>query len=71
MSSIEQTLSIIKPDAVERKLTEKIKRKFLDNKLTIKNKKIQISKEEAAEFYKFIKQNLFTIDYADICLQDR
>ena len=53
MSSIEQTLSIIKPDAVERKLTEKIKEKFLENKLTIKNqKKIQISKEEAAEFYK-------------------
>ena len=53
MSSIEQTLSIIKPDAVERKLTEKIKDKFLENKLTIKNqKKIQISKEEAAEFYK-------------------
>ena len=53
MSSIEQTLSIIKPDAVERKLTEKIKEKFLENKLIIKNqKKIQISKEEAAEFYK-------------------
>ena len=53
MSRIEQTLSIIKPDAVERKLTEKIKEKFLDNKLTIKNqKKIQISREEAAEFYK-------------------
>ena len=53
MSSIEQTLSIIKPDAVERKLTEKIKEKFLENKLTIKNqKKIQISREEAAEFYK-------------------
>ena len=53
MSRIEQTLSIIKPDAVERKLTEKIKEKFLYNKLTIKNqKKIQISREEAAEFYK-------------------
>ena len=53
MSSIEQTLSIIKPDAVERNLAEKIKEKFLENKLTIKNqKKIQISREEAAEFYK-------------------
>ena len=53
MSSTEQTLSIIKPDAVERKLAEKIKEKFLENKLTIKNqKKIQISREEAAEFYK-------------------
>ncbi len=53
MSSVEQTLSIIKPDAVERNLAEKIKEKFLDNKLTIKKqKKIQISREEAAEFYK-------------------
>ena len=53
MRSVEQTLSIIKPDAVERNLAEKIKEKFLDNKLTIKKqKKIQISREEAAEFYK-------------------
>ena len=53
MSNIEQTLSIIKPDAVERNLAEKIKEKFLENKLVIKNqKKIQISREEAAEFYK-------------------
>ena len=53
MNSKEQTLSIIKPDAVERNLAEKIKEKFLERKLTIKNqKKIQISKEEAAEFYK-------------------
>ena len=52
MSSVEQTLSIIKPDAVERNLSEKIKAKFLDNKLVIKSqKKIQISREEAAEFY--------------------
>ena len=53
MSNIEQTLSIIKPDAVERNLTEKIKEKFLENELIIKNqKKIQITREEAAEFYK-------------------
>ena len=53
MSNIEQTLSIIKPDAVERNLAEKIKEKFLENKLVIKKqKKIQISKDEAAEFYK-------------------
>ena len=53
MSSIEQTLSIIKPDAVERNLAEKIKEKFLANRLNIKSqKKIQISREEAAEFYK-------------------
>ena len=53
MSSIEQTLSIIKPDAVERNLIDKIKEKFIENKLVIKKqKKIQISKDEAAEFYK-------------------
>ena len=53
MSNNEQTLSIIKPDAVERNLAEKIKEKFLENKLVIKNqKKIQITREEAAEFYK-------------------
>ena len=50
---IQQTLSIIKPDAVERNLTDKIKEKFSQNKLVVKKqKKIQISKEEAAEFYK-------------------
>ena len=50
---IEQTLSIIKPDAVERDLTETIKKKFFQEKLKIlKSKKIQISKDEAAEFYK-------------------
>ena len=53
MNNTEQTLSIIKPDAVERNLTEEIKEKFLQNKLIIKNqKKIQITREEAAEFYK-------------------
>ena len=50
---IQQTLSIIKPDAVERNLAENIKRIFLKNKLKIvKTKKIQITKDEAAEFYK-------------------
>ena len=53
MSDLEKTLSIIKPDAVERNLAEKIKEKFLENELIIKNqKKIQITREEAAEFYK-------------------
>ena len=65
MNSIEQTLSIIKPDAVERNLAEKIKEKFLESKLTIKNqKKIQISKEEAAEFYKVHQTKPF---YDDLC----
>jgi len=50
---IEQTLSIVKPDAVERNLVSKIQQKFLDKKFKItKSKKIQISKEEAGEFYK-------------------
>tara|TARA_B100000287_G_scaffold423301_1_gene466393 strand:+ start:426 stop:830 length:405 start_codon:yes stop_codon:yes gene_type:complete len=50
---IQQTLSIIKPDAVERNLTENIKGIFLKNKLKIvKTKKIQITKDEASEFYK-------------------
>ena len=50
---IQQTLSIIKPDAVERNLAENIKDLFEKNKLKIvKEKKIQVSKDEAAEFYK-------------------
>ena len=50
---IEQTLSIIKPDAVERNLDNKIKSFFEKNNLKIlKSKKVKISKEEASEFYK-------------------
>ena len=50
---IEQTLSIIKPDAVERNLENKIKSFFQENSIKIlKSKKIKISKEEASEFYK-------------------
>ena len=53
MNRSEQTLSIVKPDAVKRSLTESIKKIFTENKLKIvQEKKIQISKEEAAEFYK-------------------
>ena len=53
MSNLEQTLSIIKPDAVERNLIENIKSIFRKNNLTIKeDKKIHITKEEACEFYK-------------------
>ena len=49
----EQTLSIIKPDAVERNLKDKIKSFFVERNLRIlKSKKIKISKEEASEFYK-------------------
>ena len=53
MSNVEKTLSIIKPDAVERNLSENIKEYFLKNNLKIiREKKIQITKDEAAEFYK-------------------
>ena len=52
-NSLERTLSIIKPDAIERELETKIKKIFLNNKLNIvDSKKIQISKEEAEKFYK-------------------
>ena len=63
--SNEQTLSIIKPDAVERNLTEDIKNIFIKNSLKILNsKKIHISKEEAAEFYKVHQSKPF---YGDLC----
>ena len=53
MSETEQTLSIIKPDAVERNLIEEIKNIFTKNNLIIKEtKKIHITKDEASEFYK-------------------
>ena len=53
MSNIEQTLSIIKPDAVERNLENEIKNIFKENKFVInKEKKVQISKSEAEKFYK-------------------
>jgi nucleoside-diphosphate kinase len=65
MSNIEQTLSIIKPDATERNLTEDIKNIFIKNNLKIlKSKKIHISKEEAAEFYKVHQARPF---YDDLC----
>jgi len=65
MSNLEQTLSIIKPDAVERNLTEDIKKIFIENDLKIINsKKIHISKEEAAEFYKVHQARPF---YNDLC----
>jgi len=53
MSDIEKTLSIIKPDAIERNLADDIKKIFIKNNLKVlQNKKIHITKEEAAEFYK-------------------
>jgi len=64
-NSLERTLSIIKPDAVERELETKIKKIFLDNKLNIiDSKKIQISKEEAEKFYKIHQTKPF---YEKLC----
>ena len=66
MSNIEQTLSIIKPDAVERNLIDEIKKIFTENKLIVKeSKKIHITKDEAAEFYKVHQSKPF---YNDLCL---
>ena len=65
MSNVEQTLSIIKPDAVERNLSEEIKSIFTKNSLNIKeSKKIKITKDEAAEFYKVHQSKPF---YNDLC----
>ena len=65
MSSLEQTLSIIKPDAYERNLSEKIKAVFIKNNLSIiKSKKLHISKDEAAEFYKVHQSKPF---YEKLC----
>ena len=65
MSNLEQTLSIIKPDAVERNLENKIK-DFIEKKnlKIIKSKKVKISKEEASEFYKVHQTKPF---YNDLC----
>ena len=65
MSNLEQTLSIIKPDAVERNLDEKIKSFFQKNNLKItKDKKVKISKEEASQFYKVHQTKQF---YDQLC----
>tara|TARA_B100000965_G_scaffold278556_1_gene236342 strand:- start:840 stop:1250 length:411 start_codon:yes stop_codon:yes gene_type:complete len=65
MSNLEQTLSIIKPDAVERNLQEEIKNEFKKNDFIItKEKKIHISKEEAEKFYKVHETKPF---FNDLC----
>ena len=61
----QQTLSIIKPDAVERNLSDDIKKIFIKNNLKIiDSKKIHITKDEAAEFYKVHQSKPF---YNDLC----
>ena len=65
MSNIEQTLSIIKPDAVERNLENEIKELFKNKGFSIiKEKKIQIEKTEAEAFYKVHETKTF---YNDLC----
>ena len=65
MSNNEQTLSIIKPDAVERDLQNEIKNEFkINNFEIIKEKKIHITKQEAEEFYKVHETKPF---YEDLC----
>ena len=65
MNNIEQTLSIIKPDAVERNLDNEIKQMFIKNGFNIfKEKKIQIEKSEAEKFYKVHETKPF---YSDLC----
>ena len=65
MSNKEQTLSIIKPDAVERKLDNEIKDMFKSSGFTIvKEKKIQLAKSEAEQFYKVHETKPF---YNDLC----
>ena len=65
MNNLEQTLSIIKPDAVERNLDSEIKNFFEKNNLKIlKSKKVKISKDEASEFYKIHQTKPF---YNELC----
>ena len=65
MSNLEQTLSIIKPDAVERNLEKEIKEMFKNKNFSIiKEKKIQIEKSEAEKFYKVHETKPF---YNDLC----
>ena len=65
MSNLEQTLSIVKPDAVERNLDQEIKNIFLSSEFKIvKEKKIQLEKPDAEKFYKVHETKPF---YNDLC----
>ena len=65
MSNIEETLSIIKPDAVERNLDEKIKSIFIKNNFQItRQKKVKLEKKEAEIFYKVHETKPF---YNELC----
>jgi len=66
MNNKEQTLSIIKPDAIERKLEQQIKEHFIKEDFNIlKEKKIQLALEDAEEFYKVHQAKPF---YNELCL---
>ena len=65
MNNNEQTLSIIKPDAVQRNLSEEIKQEFIKNGFKIyKEKKIKLEKSEAEKFYQVHQSKPF---YNDLC----
>ena len=65
MNNIEQTLSIIKPDAVERNLSDEIKNEFKKNGFKIiKEKKVKIEKSDAEKFYEVHQAKPF---YNDLC----
>ena len=72
MSNLEQTLSIIKPDAVERNLDNEIKEMFKNKglKLLVK-RKFKLKKMRQKSFIKFMKLNHFTMIYAHIYRLDR
>ena len=70
MNSIEQTLSIIKPDAVERNLDNEIKQEFKNNNFNIiKEKKIKLENMRLKNFIKFTNQSHFIMTYVHIYLQ--
>ena len=72
MSNIEQTLSIIKPDAVERNLDNEIKEMFQSNGFKIVNEKKSRSKKlKQKNFTRCMRQNHFIMTYVNIFLQDR
>ena len=70
MSNIEQTLSIIKPDAVERNLQDQIKQEFINKGFEIiKEKKSIYLKRKLKNFIKYMSPNHFIMIYVIICLQ--
>ena len=69
---MEETLSIIKPDAMERNLEDKIKNIFIKNNFEIvKEKKVKLKKKMQNNFIKFMKQNHFIMIYVIIYLLDQ